>query len=79
MTSQHQTELGDLAGNGDLVQGWPALLIRMKGVKKNEGGNVNNKADGMVVEDNKINRDDTGRVVVRKFPDKMKLQVNKGY
>ena len=38
MASQYQIELGDLIGNGDLVQGWPALLTRMKGVKKNEGG-----------------------------------------
>ena len=35
---------------------------------ENEGENVNNQADGMVVEDNRMNRDAMGSVVVRKFP-----------
>lgn len=34
----------------------------------NEGENVNNKADGMVVEDNRMNRDAMGSIVVRKCP-----------
>lgn len=68
MAIQLQIELGDLIGNGNFVQRWPVLLIRMKEQGKNEGENVNNKADGMVVEDNRMNRDAMGSVIVRKYP-----------